>query len=266
MFSYDRRLALRLLRARLIAQCCPSSQALHQLTRLELKCDRAISRRSDFADILSRTHVNRVFVMGCGRSGTWLAYSLLSMAQDAYFTFEEVDVGRFARIRSRKAHHLLKRNSKSFEAAHSIPTSVGILWLVRHPFDVLTSQHPGKGQRQFHIHPQRWNGEMDALRKFHESGRPNGMVIRYEDLVNDPERIVSEIAATFSLTIRNVDQWVKAPIPAYVGRAMHGVRPICARSVNRWKSDPDLAVYLDEILPIIQLRAEWVSKAFHYDL
>jgi hypothetical protein len=271
LYESDLSVTIRLVCARFIAHCSRSGRAARQLTQLELRRDQGISRRSDFGEFLVRKDrhrpVNRIFLMGCGRSGTWLAYSLLSMAEDAYVAFEEVDVGRFARIRSLKPHHILKRYAKSFETAHLIPASIGILWMVRHPFDVLTSHNPAKGKRRFHIQPERWNCEMDALRIFVEHPRPNGMVLRYEDLVSDPERTVSQIAAKFDLAISNPDQFVtNAPIPPNVSRAMHGVRPIRTNSVDRWRSDPDLDVYLDEIMPLIQRRLEWLGEVFHYDI
>jgi hypothetical protein len=181
--------------------------------------------------------------------------------------FDEVDVGHFAYIRSWKHNHILKRDAKSFETAHLIPASIGILWLVRHPFDVLTSHNPALMERRFHIQPKRWNGEIDALRNFVESNRPNGMVVRYEDLVAYPELRMSEIAGKFDLVINNFDQFViKAPISAGTRLAMHGVRPIDTNSVSRWKSVQNVDVYLNEIFPVIKGRLEWVGNLFQYDL
>ena len=125
VYESDLSVTIRLVYARFIAHCSRSGRAARQLTKLELQRDQAISRRRDFGALLVRQDrrrpANRVFLMGCGRSGTRLAYSLLSMAEDAYVAFEEVDVGRFARVRSRKPHHILKRYAKSYETAHLIP-------------------------------------------------------------------------------------------------------------------------------------------------
>ena len=188
--------------ARVWAHMSKSEEAISQLERKEQKCDRSITSGGQLSELLARIdggrRVNRIFVMGCGRSGTWLLYSLLTRVMDSYALFEEVDVARFAHIKSDKLNHLLKRDYKSYWTAHLIPRSVGIVWIVRHPFDVLTSHHPFKNShRGFHVKPHRWNGEMDALKAFIGEARPNGIVLRYEDLVSDPDGTLQRIVEAF---------------------------------------------------------------------
>ena len=188
--------------ARAWAQLSKSEAAISRLERKEQKCDRFITRGGQLSELLARIDggrlVNRIFVMGCGRSGTWLLYSLLTRVMDSYALFEEVDVARFARIKSDKLNHLLKRYHKSYSTAHLIPRSVGVVWIVRHPFDVLTSHHPVRNShRAFHVGSNRWNGEMDALKTFIGEARPNGIVVRYEDLVSDPDGALQGIVEAF---------------------------------------------------------------------
>jgi hypothetical protein len=202
--AWGRTLSLAYARANayLRADAAAASRLAHEETRY----DRYVSARPDFAELLARQDgirpVKRVFVMGCGRSGTWLLYALLSMAKDAYALFEEVDVGRFARIMSREPNQILKRDQKSYLAAARIPASIAVVWIVRHPFDVVTSRHPEKAWKTpFHINAKRWNGEMDALRQFLEADRPNGHVVRYEELVSRPEPTMSHIARAVGLEL-----------------------------------------------------------------
>ena len=144
-----------------------SAVAAEQAGEAEVRLDRIIQRpgrlRSVAGPIGPRRANQKNLVMGCGRSGTWLLTSLLAAIKGAYVLFEEVDVGRFARIRNDYRIHILKRYPKSFIRADSIPVSIGVIWLVRHPFDVVTSRNPGSGKVDFHIGPGRWCGEMNAL-------------------------------------------------------------------------------------------------------
>jgi hypothetical protein len=261
---------LRLAYARWQSRVRPTEEAIARLAREELKCDKLISRREDFPALLDQIDGanprDRLFVMGCGRSGTWLLYSLLAKQMDAYVLFEEVDVGRFARIRSNKPIHILKRNHKSYETAHRIPASVATVWIVRHPFDVLTSHHPVYGHKSFHIGPDRWNGEMDALRAFLATSRKNVAVLRYEDLVYDPEgtlaRSMTSLGFEFSESKR---EFSDIEIPALVQRAMHGLRPVSRDSIERWRCHPEFRARLEEIMPLIDERLRWVSHSFGYD-
>jgi hypothetical protein len=266
------RTSLRLAYKRAWANITRSGAAKHALESQEFKCDRRISRRKDFPDLLARMElrrpVTRIFVMGCGRSGTWLLYSLLSRVMDAYTVFDEVDVGRFVRIRSHKPVHLLKRCYKSFESAHLIPQSIGVAWIVRHPFDVLTSHHPVRNsENDFHIEPGRWNGEMDALRHFVEEGR-NGIVLRYEDLVAEPDKTLQQVAATFGQELSgSASDLVSAlDIPTQIRETMQGLRRVTTDSVERWKSRPEFAARLKAVAPLIRERLPWVVDRFGYNI
>ena len=239
----------------------------------EANYDRYISGRADFVDLLARQGrgraVKRIFVMGCGRSGTWLLYTLLSLAKDTYSLFEEVDVGRFARIRSPKPVHLLKRDQKSYLTAHRIPSSISIVWVVRHPFDVVTSRHPEKAwKRPFHIEAKRWNGEMDALRAFLEAERPNGIVVRYEDLVGDPDTTTSRLMDALDLEFaHSFGEFAElAQVPPNVRTIMHGLRAVSTDRVERWRSDSELVQRVQDIFPQISGRLEWVGQRFDYDV
>ena len=174
----------------------------------------------------------------------------------------------FAHIKSDKLNHLLKRDYKSYWTAHLIPRSVGIVWIVRHPFDVLTSHHPFKNShRGFHVKPHRWNGEMDALKAFIGEARPNGIVLRYEDLVSDPDgtlqRIVEAFGQEMSASAR--DLGTSQDIPAEIRETMQGLRPVSKELVGRWRSHPDFVAHLHEVLPSIHERLRWVSGRFGYD-
>lgn len=260
---------LQLARARLWARVRPNREAARQLEQLELACDRALSLHAAFPILLEQsdrgTPRKRIFVMGCGRSGTWLLYWLLAQRLDAYVLFEEVDVGRFARIRSKKRVHLLKRFHLSYQTAHAIPSTIAAVWMVRHPFDVLTSHHPETAPKPFHIDPERWNGEMDALEA--SLGRPNVMVVRYEDLVDDPQGTLARVSARLALAphMRRTEL-SNSVVPDHVRAAMHGLRPVVTTSVGRWRSEPASVARLEAVMPLIHDRLRWAAQQFGYHI
>jgi hypothetical protein len=208
----------------------------------------------------------RIFIMGCGRSGTWLLTGIMATFEDLFLLAEESPYTRFADIKGEQSVHIVKRDFMSFEQVDLIPPEIGILAVVRHPFDVLTSHHPAF-QFRYHISPRRWNGEMGALRWLLETKRPKSMIVRYEDLVTDPDGRQKAIADFFGLRIRisAMDyQRVFRP-PEEALQAMHGIRQPDKKSVGRWKNDPLDRAHIMEILPELQPSLEWVSAQFGYD-
>jgi hypothetical protein len=256
--------------ARVLARL--SEDRAEQLKEAEFRLDKAISSRADFPELLARLDrgqpVKRIFVMGCGRSGTWLLTSLLSTVKGAYLIFEEVDVGRFARIKSDQRVHILKRHWKSYSRVDSIAPYIGVIWIVRHPFDVVTSYNPGKGKAHFHIGPARWNAEMNALKAFVDRPRENAMVIRYEDLTTEPAGTLDQIAETFGFEFSSHahDFGQHVAVPSEVAVTMHGVRSISPSSIGRWRVDPERRRRVAEIAPMMGENLRWVAERFDYDL
>jgi tetratricopeptide (TPR) repeat protein len=110
--------------------------------------DRAQSFSPDFAQKLeqidgSRPH-RRIYLAGCARSGTWLATALLGCFAGVQVVAEESMVGRFVRIAPAAPTIVLKRSSDAYTVLDRIPASIEIVYVVRHPFDVLTSAHTGR--------------------------------------------------------------------------------------------------------------------------
>src|SRR5262249_13116332 len=106
--------------------------------------------------------LKRIYVMGCGRSGTWLVTGVISTFADVCVVGQEVRVETFGILSSTQPTLVLKRANDSFATIMEIPEEIGIAYIIRHPFDVLTSHHPNN-VRRFHIRPDRWLGEMTAL-------------------------------------------------------------------------------------------------------
>jgi hypothetical protein len=209
----------------------------------------------------------RVYVMGCARSGTWLAAALMSTFDGVEVYPHEAPVEAFARVRSNAHTLVLKRDDSAYQTVEHIPADVRIVWIVRHPYDVLTSHNATSG-REFHVTAHRWLGETLALQYLVDTCRPGTVVLRYEDLVNDPAGLQRTLG--LSLGLRPC-----APPDGFLSRfraspqaatAMHGVRAIDAASVGRHRSDPRKVAHLRSIRPRLGRLLDWLSQTYGYDL
>lgn len=210
---------------------------------------------------------NRIFIMGCGRSGTWLLTGIMSTFKDVAVLAEEGPVNKFYAIDAPQPVHIAKRDHQSYLSINLIPSDIKIIFIVRHPFDVLTSHNPTT-ERKYHIQPQRWNGEMQALHWLTTSQRPGAHIVRYEDLVADPNKQQAIIAEIFGLTIDTpASQYDRAFSPPDVAQqAMHGVRAPDKHSIGRWKKNPADRAHLSQIIPILRPQLDWVGERFDYDV
>lgn len=209
----------------------------------------------------------RIFLMGCGRSGTWLLTGIMSTFQEVAIIPAEVPVELFGILTSAKKTQVMKRSLHSFETVEKIPNRISILYIVRHPFDVLTSYNKTTG-RKYHISPARWLGEMLALQFLVDTQRSETKIVRYEDLVEHPDRVQTELGEFFGLA-KNVDadEYLSTfRPPPEAAAAMHGLRPIDHRSVGRWKCDEENIRYLRSIRPRLGATLNWVGATFNYDI
>lgn len=211
--------------------------------------------------------INRIFVMGCGRSGTWLLAAVMTTLKDVDLIYKELHMEYFGLFSTSCSTLVLKRNYKSYETIENIPTKIGIVYIVRHPYDVLTSHNPALENR-YHVKLYNWLGEMQALQYLIDTGRSNTKIIRYEDLVLNPEKIQSELASFFGLEVeRTVDDLTETFKPnAATEEAMHGLRKIDKNSINKFRNDPKNIQYLHRIRPRLGRMLEWVAQEFDYDI
>jgi hypothetical protein len=218
-------------------------------------------------DLDGRTPLKRVFVMGCGRSGTWLLLSLMFTFEDTAVLPREVPVQTFGLVSTSAANLVLKREWKSYYSADSISENIWLLYIVRHPYDVLTSFNPVTGLR-FHISPARWLVEMSALRALLERRRKSLIVVRYEDLVSDPKKMQDYLASALGMTIKTDPENVisNCDLPQEAVDAMHGLRKIDNRAVGRYRNNEEHVRYLKSIQPRISEALDWTSENFRYDL
>jgi hypothetical protein len=247
------------------AELLPLSFRLDEKALARFTTPGALDARLDEIDAIRP--INRVLVMGCGRSGTWLFTGLMSTFKDVCVVAKEVPVELFAQLTSTGQTLILKRHVDAFKRFADIPARIKIAYIIRHPFDVLTSRHPATKGRTYHVSPTRWLGEMTALRLALESGRQHLCVVRYEDLVTDSEGAERKLSDELGLKSKiSAQDFTTVFNPSKrATRAMHGVRGIDANSLYKYQSDPAKIEYLASIRPELGETLDWVCRQFNYD-
>lgn len=204
----------------------------------------------------------KIFVMGCGRSGTWLSLQQFGYYQHVQVVQEEMSIANFCALPVSSGALVAKRDYQSHLFIEQLPPDVQVVWVVRHPFDVLTSVHKGKDANRYHVSPGRLLHEMLAVEYLLRVHRPNTTVFRYEDLCRAPEVFRAALAKRLNLSLRREQPALTATDVA--AKAMHGVRPPDQKSVGRWSSDPVAVQHLRQVEPRVAPILPWLSKTFGY--
>ena len=230
--------------------------------------DRARALSADFADRLREADAararRRIYILGCGRSGTWLAAAMMSCFADTFVLDHEAPVGRFLRLDASEPTHVIKREWCAYETAHLIPETVGLLYLIRFPLDVLVSRHV---EQNYYIKPERWRQEIAALRLLTAQRRANLLALRYEDLVTRPDCEQKRVAAAFGLEPRiPFSRFPEVFVPSeFITNAMNGLRPPAPTSIGRWRSSPEYVAYCRALGAEIGEDVGWVCDRFGYE-
>lgn len=228
--------------------------------------DRIWAEAPFFSDHLSSvdgdTLRTRIYIAGCGRSGTWLLDSMMTCFADTWHGPAEFHFGRFANIDAPERVHVVKRISDSFRDLDLLPANIKLLYIIRHPFDVLTSTHI---DREYYITPDRWKAEIAALKKVRE--RPNSMFIKFEDLVTSPSTVQRDIASFFDLTIETPfeDFFTRVEVSEHVSQAMNGLRRPDVGRVERYRRNPEFMSYCEHIAPALADELLWLKEQFGYE-
>ena len=208
----------------------------------------------------------RIFIMGCGRSGTWLLTALFSTMSETHLIPIETTPFRFGLYETNAENLVMKRDHVSYLYIDKIPECISIAYIIRHPFDVLTSQNPTT-KKKYHIDPERWLGEMKALKYLVDTKRLNTKIIRYEDLITNAQKIQASIAEYFKLKInKSTDEIVSTfSVSPEAFLAMHGLRKIDTNSLYKFKNSSDIE-YLKNIRANLSPMLNWVATEYNYDL
>lgn len=85
---------------------------------------------------------NKIFIAGCARSGTTLTQRLMGCFEDTFVHRAEARYVQLDMLDRPEANLVVKRSERSHAHLARLPRAIGLIYCVRHPFDVLTSSHP----------------------------------------------------------------------------------------------------------------------------
>ncbi|MEO5756873.1 MAG: sulfotransferase [Mesorhizobium sp.] len=198
----------------------------------------------------------RIFIAGCARSGTTLARSLMSCFDDIHVHGQEARYKLFDRLERRGETSLVvKRTGGCHAELADLPASVKLIYCVRHPFDVLTSSHPETvGLRRFHVTTERWEAEYDGLIRLRKvQPERNILILRYEDLIAEPDAAQRNIAGLCELSSKL--RFSEDPN-----------NQIRTASLRKWERNEAFRTYLHGLPPEFLARVERFCEEFGYEM
>jgi hypothetical protein len=202
----------------------------------------------------------KLFIAGCGRSGTTLIRDLMNCFENTAVRMEdpygEANFTSFTDSDPAGANQVIKRAGDSWRTLESLPADVELIYCVRHPFDTLTSTHPlTRNLRRFHITEERWISEYRALQAL-RIAQPDRkiFILRYEDLVREPDQTQKKIAKHFGLVSSHPFTGNPSDIKVFTD------------SIGKWHNNPEFLVHLQNISETCKLLLQDFCMEFNYSL
>ncbi|WP_245436622.1 sulfotransferase family protein [Mesorhizobium tamadayense] len=198
---------------------------------------------------------NKIFIAGCARSGTTLTQRLMGCFEDTFVHRAEAKYTQLDMLDRPEANLVVKRAERSHAHLARLPAAIGLIYCVRHPFDVLTSSHPeSRAERRFHVTSERWVAEYEALLRLRKA-QPNRAIVyvRYEDMIARPDEVQERIARAFDLR----------PLIRFSEDAGN---PIRATSLKKWERNEEYRAYITGLLPAFLARLRGFCDEFGYDM
>jgi hypothetical protein len=198
--------------------------------------------------------VRRFFIAGCARSGTTLLLELMPSFKDMNALLGvERHFSYFSEMGANHGNVLLKRNINSYLTLPEMTPDINLIYVIRHPFDTLTSYHPEFPHRRFYVSEQRWRGEYAALKELRVR-QPARTIsyVRYCDLVSSPDAVQKYLASSLNLEIEY--------------RFSESSTRFSTSSIKRYENDRELERYL-WLLPYgLRLEIKEFCDEFGYQL
>ena len=213
----------------------------------------------------------RIHIVGTGpRTGTTLMAELM---------VNGFEIGGFAAhemsIYDRPAQHFdlfCSKNPQDVMAARPLLAIDRSLWMVcmlRDPRDMIVSKHRADADHYWTT-LRFWNERSRIVRSMMH--HPRFVVVSYEDLVRDPDRVQESLMAAmpFLRRRRSFSDYHEVARPSGASSdALTGVRPITAAGVDKWREHkPRVAAQLELLGPIAddliefgyEEDADWLSE------
>jgi hypothetical protein len=224
--------------------------------------------------LLAMAGCRRLHIVGIARSGTTMVHYAMAAFEGTVLTDLETSVWAWPTTRQALGFALspaparqvlvskrpygwyheeeLKRLTWSHDRH-----GAGVMLMVRDPRDVLTSTRKDSRDR-FYVELDRWVASARATEWVHRrlDGRPRFLMLRYEDVVAEPDAVARRVAATFDLTLRpGIESWgalranlERLNLKADRTVALHGVRDFDRGSVGTWRRDTEETAYVASLL------------------
>jgi hypothetical protein len=183
--------------------------------------------------------VKRIHIVGCPRSGTTLAFEAIvnGFEIDGYASRERGILRSFRMPEDAHAIYCSK-NPRDVLVAPSLlacEPDLYFVYLLRDPRDVVVSRH-----RQ---DPDRYWANLDVWRTRQRAAQrvwhhPRFVVVRYEDLVREPERVERLLLERMPFLVRKTplrDFFRSATPSSQSDEALGGLRPLSETSIGAWR-------------------------------
>lgn len=193
--------------------------------------------------------IQRILICGCARSGNTVMLHLMETG------FENVEKN----IDGPGNEAFPKKAIEGKVVAGKFPKMIrkldkvmrddlGVIYMMRDPRDVLVSKHFLKPNKYW-TPPNRWIEAAEIAEDFKD--HPNVMLLKYESLVSNPNRVQKHIAQKFGLEIKRpfaechkyFDQEDQVNL-----NTMNGARPLDPSRIGNWKDDPAKKQYAQKML------------------
>lgn len=180
--------------------------------------------------------VRRLHVVGCHRSGTTLMAELLGSCFDIPGRVDH-EQGLWVPVEAESGVFLTKKppDTIRIRTAFLMDPRLYVIAMIRDPRGVITSRHKTKPDVYFSSF-WRWQQYLQAIMAL--EGHPRFLVVRYEDLVADPDAVQDRIAERFEF-LQPISRFSRFPEGARIHErariSLNGVRAVDSASLSRWR-------------------------------
>lgn len=181
--------------------------------------------------------MQRVHIVGCRRSGTTLMMELMWQSY-AFSGRHEHEISVFEPIPAGETLYLTKKppDTRRIHGVFQADPNLYLIAMLRDPRAVITSRHESKPDVYFAGY-LRWREYIDAIERLHD--HPRFILIRYEDLLTDPDTVQTRISKQFPFLAekRKFSVYPEgADVSDVAAQSLNGVRPFDTSRIDGWRA------------------------------
>ena len=179
----------------------------------------------------------RVHVVGCPRSGTTLMTELLRYAYD-FAGAADHEKSLFDTVPSDLSPYLTKKPADTVRIGRAFEgdPNLYVVALIRDPRAVITSVHWSHPDMYF-VGYRRWRLYAQEIRR--HAAHPRYLLIRYEDLLHDPNAIQQRVSEhlPFLQQLRDFANYPEGieHLHEHAEKALGGIRPFDTSRIEAWR-------------------------------